>query len=110
MAKKSNLKIITANDLVEGDVIYFTQSFDWSRNYADALIVNNEEQELQLLEKAQEQQGRVIFPYLVDVAIDGQQEISLLHFREKFRSSGPSNYFHGKQEIGKQENFGQVGA
>ena len=37
--------------------------------------------------------------YLADVAVkDGTPEPT--HFREEFRRTGPSNYFHGKQAEG----------
>ncbi|MDC0653494.1 DUF2849 domain-containing protein [Planktomarina temperata] len=47
---------------------------------------------------AQGQANVVVGAYLSDVIkdTDGPQAS---HFREKFRSTGPSNYRHGKQEI-----------
>jgi len=38
----------------------------------------------------------VVGAYLADAAVGAVA----LHFRERFRATGPSNYFHGKQERG----------
>ena len=47
---------------------------------------------------AQGQPNAVVGAYLSDVIdeIDGPKAS---HFRETFRSTGPSNYRHGKQEV-----------
>ncbi len=97
MARKFIEKIITANDLLQGDVIYFTKDNVWSRNHKDAIIAYTTEQANELLERAEQQQDKIVGAYLADVFLDEAQIASPLHFREKFRSNGPSNYFHGKQ-------------
>ena len=61
MARKFTPKVITANHLLDGDVIYLTKDGNWSRNHAAGKPIP-------------------------------------IHFREEFRSRGPSNYpDHGKQ-------------
>jgi hypothetical protein len=47
---------------------------------------------------AQGQANVVVGAYLSDVIKDADGP-KASHFREKFRSTGPSNYRHGKQEI-----------
>jgi hypothetical protein len=90
-------KIITANDLLEGDVIYFTANGSWSRNLAEAeLIVDEAEAQLRLLE-AERDALSVGGIYLTD-AKAGPNGPEPVHFREDFRRTGPSNYAHGKQE------------
>lgn len=97
MARKFTPKIVTANDLFEGDVIYLTGEGGWSRNHCDAKPAENEEQANALLGQAQKQAGRIVGPYLADIVLDEAGRPKPAHFREAFRSRGPSNYFHGKQ-------------
>lgn len=97
MARAFTPKIITANDLLEGDVIYFTAYDQWTRELRDAELLTDEaDAQLRLLE-AEKQKIRVVGVYLAD-AKEGENGPEPTHFREDFRRTGPSNYFHGKQE------------
>ncbi|MGR3504148.1 DUF2849 domain-containing protein [Pseudaestuariivita sp.] len=97
MPKAFTPKVITANALLEGDVVYRDANGQWVRQLAEAEVLTDEaDAELQLLE-AQRGTGDVVGVYLADVTPDGTPT----HFREEFRRTGPSNYFHGKQA---QEN------
>lgn len=90
-------KIITANHLLEGDVIYLTESGDWSRDFAEAALLTDEaDADLRLLE-AQQQPDVVVGAYLADAQTGASGDLEPGHFREDFRRKGPSNYFHGKQ-------------
>ncbi|MFY0309170.1 DUF2849 domain-containing protein [Leisingera sp. D0M16] len=90
-------KVITANDLLEGDVIYFTADNGWTRNMAEAELITDEaEAQLRLIE-AEKQNIKIVGAYLAD-AKAGPNGPEPTHFREEFRRTGPSNYFHGKQE------------
>ena len=52
----------------------------------------------ELLARAQSCPDKVVGPYLVDAAIDAQGRAAPAHFREVFRTRGPSNYpEHGRQ-------------
>ncbi|CUI02006.1 DUF2849 domain-containing protein [Leisingera aquaemixtae] len=97
MARAFTPKVITANDLLEGDVIYFTAEGSWTRNMAEAELITDEaEAQLRLLE-AEKQNIKIVGAYLAD-AKAGPNGPEPTHFREEFRRTGPSNYFHGKQE------------
>ncbi|PCH47394.1 MAG: sulfite reductase [Hyphomicrobiales bacterium] len=98
MAHKFIPQLITANDLLEGDAIYFTKDDDWSREYSDSVIAQDAEQADQILARAVAQESQVVGPYLIDASIDDSGSPTPTHFREVFRTRGPSNYFHGKQE------------
>jgi len=90
-------KVVTASDLLEGDVIYLTRDDTWSRRLGDAELITDEAHaQLRLLE-AERQVDRIVGAYLADVApgLNGPEPV---HFREEFRRTGPSNYAHGKQE------------
>ncbi len=96
MARPFTPKVITANALLEGDVVYFTANNDWSPMLCDAEVIEDEAHaQLRLLE-AERQQARIVGAYLADVT-KGPNGPEPTHFREDFRRSGPSNYFHGKQ-------------
>ena len=89
-------KVITANRLLEGDAVWLTPSGDWSPDIREAELIEDEAHaELRLLE-AQAQAHLIAGAYLADAkpGADGPQPT---HFREAFRTRGPSNYAHGKQ-------------
>ncbi len=89
-------KVVTANALIEGDVVYLTVDDRWTRDLAQAEIITDEAhaQLRQLMAEAQPDQ--VVGVYLADVTA-GTNGPEPTHFREDFRRSGPSNYRHGKQ-------------
>lgn len=96
MARKFLPQVATANDLFEGDVIYFTAQGDWSRHLGDAQVAETPEAAEALLAAASRFPLQVVGVYLADVSLT-QGVPTPMHFREAFRTRGPSNYFHGKQ-------------
>ena len=96
MPKPFTPKVVTANALLEGDVIYQTAT-GWSRDLSEAEVLTDEaDADLRLIDAAQ-QVDIVVGAYLADVdATDGTPKPT--HFREDFRATGPSIYAHGKQE------------
>ncbi len=96
MPKAFTPKVVTANHLLKGDVIYQTTD-GWTRQLSDAEVLTDEAHaDLRLIEASQ-QTSEVVGVYLADVATDGGAPAPT-HFREDFRATGPSNYAHGKQE------------
>ncbi len=97
MSRAFTPKVVTANDLLTGEVVYLTEDDRWSPRHAEAeLLVDEAEAQLRLL-VAQGQTDRVVGAYLAD-ARPGASGPEPVHFREVFRTRGPSNYRHGKQE------------
>lgn len=97
MPKAFTPKVITANALLEGDVVYLTKDDRWTRDLREAALLTDEaDAELRLLQ-AEAQTGVVVGAYLAEMTpgADGPEPT---HFREAFRRKGPSNYAHGKQE------------
>lgn len=90
-------KIVTASDLLDGDVIYQTVDDHWSPHLKDAEIITDEAHGQVRLLDAERQNLEIVGVYLADVAI-GANGPEPVHFREEFRRTGPSNYAHGKQE------------
>lgn len=89
-------KVVTANRLLEGDAVWLTPAGDWSPRMSEAEFITDEgTAELRLLGAAA--QGHLIAgAYLCD-ARKGDHGPEPTHFREAFRTRGPSNYPHGKQ-------------
>lgn len=96
MSRPFTPKVVTANDLREGDVVYQTADDGWSRRHHEAELLTDEaDAEIRLIHAIQ-QGDRVVGAYLADAraGADGPEPV---HFREEFRARGPSNYAHGKQ-------------
>ena len=96
MARDFTPKVLTANDLLEGDVIYRDAAGGWSRQHKDAVLYENEREAEAALVKALAEGAVIVGPYLAD-ATAGPHGPLPVHFREAFRTRGPSNYAHGKQ-------------
>ena len=98
MPKPFTPKVVTANALLEGDVVYMTADAQWTRALHEAELIEDEETARLRLLIAEGQPELVVGAYLADAAPspDGPQPV---HFREDFRRTGPSNYAHGKQEV-----------
>lgn len=89
-------KVVTANRLLEGDSVWLTADGSWSQDIRDAELIRDAgTAELKLLE-ADAAAHVVVGAYLAD-AKAGAQGPEPTHFRETFRTRGPSNYDHGKQ-------------
>ncbi len=97
MARAFTPKVVTANALLEGDAIWFTETGEWTRDMGKAELITDEAHgDLRLIE-AQADHAAVAGVYLAD-AKAGPNGPEPVHFRETFRTRGPSNYAHGKQE------------
>ena len=95
MPRAFSPKVVTANHLLAGDVIYQTAT-GWTRDLSAAEVLTDEATAKQRLSEASQQIGDIVGAYLADVAlVDGKPTPT--HFRETFRATGPSNYAHGKQ-------------
>ena len=96
MPREFTPKVVTASALIEGDVVYMTSDDTWTRLLSEADVLTEEDYANLRLLQAEGQPELVVGPYLADVAIgaDGPEPT---HFREDFRRTGPSNYYHGKQ-------------
>ncbi len=90
-------KVITSNDLLEGDVIYLAPDGEWVREIGKALLYEDEAAARAALVIADRQRNRHVGAYLADARRDEDGRPDPLHYREIFRTRGPTNYFHGKQ-------------
>lgn len=85
--------VITANDLYDGEVVFWASPTLWQRQLAQAhAFTDKTEAEAEL---AKVRANEVVGAYIIDVA---HPKIRPTHIREEIRALGPSNYFHGKQQ------------
>ena len=96
MARSFVPKVVTANHLLEGDVVYFTPESAWAEKLEDAAVYQSAEEAEHALATAALQAHLIVGAYLAD-AVSGESGPAPVHFREAFRTRGPSNYAHGKQ-------------
>ena len=96
MSRQFTPKVVTANRLREGDVVYLTADDLWTQKHSEAELIEDEAHAQLRLLHATAQKLYVVGPYLADAKLgpDGPEPT---HFREAFRTRGPSNYNHGKQ-------------
>lgn len=96
MSRRFTPSVVTANALLSGEVVYQTATGEWSAHHHEALLHTNPEAAQAALERAQTQGLVVVGAYLAEARM-GNTGPEPLHFREVFRTRGPSNYAHGKQ-------------
>ena len=89
-------KVVTANALLEGDVVWLTEDDRWTRDMAEAELIEDEAVADDRLLFAAAQADVVVGAYLVEAKATPKGPAPT-HFREIFRTKGPSNYAHGKQ-------------
>lgn len=96
MPRQFTPKVVTANALLEGDVVWLTADDRWTRVIAEAELIEDEAHAQLRLLHAESQPGVVVGAYLADAQAGPDGPVPI-HFRESFRTRGPSNYAHGKQ-------------
>lgn len=90
-------KVVTANALDEGDVVWLTADDRWTRRLSEAELIEDEAHAQLRLLHAAGQKLVVVGAYLADARTDAEGRPAPVHFREAFRARGPSNRYHGKQ-------------
>ena len=96
MSRPFTPKVVTANALLEGDAVWLTDDDRWTRDIAEAEFIEDEAIAQDRLLFAMSQENIIVGAYLADAAASEDGPLPT-HFREEFRTRGPSNYFHGKQ-------------
>ena len=99
MSMARHPKVVSANDLLEGDAVWLAPGGAWVRDIRAAEVIWDEARAVALLAAAGAQADRVVGAYLAEVRPDPEGPRPV-HFREAFRTRGPSNYPHGKQAAG----------
>jgi hypothetical protein len=92
------LQAVTANDLMDGDVVYLTAEHCWSRHLSEAALAAKPDEAASLLAIAMRQEHLVVGPYLMDVSRAAAGQLEPKHYRERIRTLGPSN----RPDLGRQ--------
>ncbi|MCC5983984.1 MAG: DUF2849 domain-containing protein [Rhodobacteraceae bacterium] len=90
MTKAQHPQVVTANHLLDGDVIYLTEALDWTRQITEAAVAHDPRRAAALLDEAQSRPHEAVGPYLTPVALDARGRPGPLHFRELYRTTGPT--------------------
>ncbi len=95
MSKKNKQKfetrVMTANMLVGGNVVYLVASGNWDEDIAGARLIENDDELRRLNNVAQEAlvKGIIVGPYTIPIAI-GSPGPNPLSKREQIRANGPT--------------------
>lgn len=93
------MKALTANRLIDGDVVFW-KAGTWVERFADADLFDDAEAAGAAEGKAKSQPTVVIDPYLIDL-MESDGLWAPLSYRERIRALGPTNHpAHGKQAEG----------
>ncbi len=82
-------KLVTANALASGDVVYLTSCDEWSPEIVEAEFIDDAQHAEFRLSVAQRQTRLVVGPYLADVTVTANGPIPVTR-REALRATGPS--------------------
>ena len=93
------MKVLTANKLTNGEVVFW-KGGQWAVRFHDGEHFAGDEEAAPALAAAEAQPTVVVAPYLIDVEqVDGH--LFPIAFRERLRALGPTNHpQHGKQADG----------
>jgi hypothetical protein len=91
--------IITANSLLEGDVVFWAGG-GWAEALTDAERFDDTDALDAALQTAKRQTTTVIDPYAIDIVLEAGQPVPT-SYRERIRALGPTTHLdHGKQAEG----------
>lgn len=96
MSRPATPCVLTANDLLLGDVIYLAPTGAWTRAHHEAQLFTDADAAQAALARAAARPDRLVGAYLA-AAKPGPDGPEPVHYREVCRARGPSNYAHGKQ-------------
>lgn len=87
--------VVTANDFHDGEVVFWLAPGQWTRSLDEAHRFDERIEAEAEQDEAKAHQVVGAYVMEVDVTNGG---LTPRHVREAIRASGPTNYFHGKQQ------------
>lgn len=99
--RKMTSKIVTANTLAVGEVVYLTKDSEWTPWVDEAWVsaTDAEADEMLAIAKTSADACVVVEPYLIDVTLDGKA-VKPVRWREQIKAEGPPIHAHlGKQAM-----------
>ena len=93
-------QMMTANRLLDGEVVYLCDDGTWSEDYSRARVVSDpaEVAEAQTIARDAEQAQTIVGAYLAKVGRADDGTLSLLSMKETIRATGPTT----RRDLGKQ--------
>jgi hypothetical protein len=98
--------VLSANDLLDGDVVFLAAGGGWTRDPAEARVAHEREEADAMEAEAARETGanRIVDAYLVPVRVEPNGMAVALHFREAIRQKGPTVHpDFGKAALFKNE-------
>ncbi|THD60191.1 DUF2849 domain-containing protein [Phenylobacterium sp.] len=93
------MKALTANRLIDGEVVFWRQG-QWVDQFAEAELFADDDPAGEGAEgRAKSQPTVVVEPYLIDLT-QSEGLWAPVSYRERIRALGPTNLNHGKQAEG----------
>ena len=93
-------QMMTANRLLDGEVVYLCDDCIWSEDYSRARVVADpaEVTEVQTIARDAERAQHIVGAYLAKVARADDGTLKLLSMKETIRATGPTT----RRDLGKQ--------
>ncbi len=82
-------RMVTANRLGDGLVVYLDMDGGWSERIADGRVASDDAAAAALMTVAEAAACQVVAPYLIDV-VDADGSVRPASFRERIRAQGPT--------------------
>lgn len=103
-AKEGAAKVVTANDLRDGLVVFLDDNGGWTHRIAEARVLTDgpELEDANVYAKAQHDARIVVEPYPIDVKITDGVPVPV-RIREKIRADGGPTVVYGEAEREKLE-------
>jgi hypothetical protein len=95
MTETPQYYVITANDLYDGEVVFWTGSDQWDYLLTNAYAFDDVSDAEGIMANLRADQ--VVGAYAIAVTRNDLGVLAPTHLREVIRAAGPTNYFHGKQ-------------
>lgn len=91
-AQKPDCYILTANDLISGDIVYWGQNEAWTKQFSNSLSILTEEDKdkLEQIGKQEENNNIVVGAYIISLQKQADGRLYPLALREQHRIQGPS--------------------
>ena len=90
-SSENQVWLISANDLMLGDIVYYTASGSWSRQLSEAACLTLESEARAIVEEHEARHSQVLSPTLVKAYQVGNSKPVLSHYRDRYREVGPTH-------------------
>ena len=90
MSRDGQAWVLSANDLLSGEVVFFNSEGSWRPHLEQATVATDAATRADLLEAGRHYPGEIVGPYLVEVTLDEAGCPAPSQFRERVRTGGPT--------------------